>query len=151
MTLAARVAAVERFVAELKKKRGDIVDVLMWEICKNSADAAKEFDRTMDYVASSIASLKRSVGEGLGEWTSVSGTRAKVRRGPVGVNLMLAPFNYPLNEMYAMLIPSLLMGNTIVMKLPNVSERRRRFCDLGGGDGRRVVGRWATRWKFRHF
>ena len=120
MTLAERIDAVERFVAELKKSRGAIVDVLMWEICKNSADAAKEFDRTMDYVASSIASLKKSVGEGLGEWTTVSGTRAKVRRGPVGVNLMLAPFNYPLNEMYAMLIPSLLMGNVVVMKLPNI-------------------------------
>ena len=43
-----------------------------------------------------------------------------MRRGPVGVNLMLAPFNYPLNEMYAMLIPALLMGNVVVMKLPNI-------------------------------
>ena len=40
---------------------------------------------------------------------------ARVRRGPVGVVLFLAPFNYPLNEMYAMLIPALLMGNTVVM------------------------------------
>jgi len=30
------------------------------------------------------------------------------------------PFNYPLNEMYAMLIPALLMGNTVVVKLPNI-------------------------------
>ena len=40
--------------------------------------------------------------------------------GPVGVVLFLAPFNYPLNEMYAMLIPALLMGNTVVMKLPAI-------------------------------
>ena len=45
---------------------------------------------------------------------------ARVRRGPVGVVLFLAPFNYPLNEMYAMLIPALLMGNTVVMKLPTI-------------------------------
>jgi glyceraldehyde-3-phosphate dehydrogenase (NADP+) len=32
----------------------------------------------------------------------------------------IRPFNYPLNEMYAMLIPALLMGNTVVMKLPNI-------------------------------
>ena len=120
MSLAQRITAVERFVSELKSNRAEIVDVLMWEICKNSADAAKEFDRTMDYVASSIANLKESVRGSFGEWTTVSGTRAKVRRGPVGVNLMLAPFNYPLNEMYAMLIPSLLMGNVVVMKLPNI-------------------------------
>ena len=74
----------------------------------------------MDYVAASIATLKASDGEGLGQWTTASGVRAKVRRGPVGVTLMLAPFNYPLNEMYAMLIPALLMGNVVVMKLPNI-------------------------------
>jgi glyceraldehyde-3-phosphate dehydrogenase (NADP+) len=34
--------------------------------------------------------------------------------------MMLAPFNYPLNEMYAMMIPALLMGNVIVLKLPTV-------------------------------
>lgn len=43
-----------------------------------------------------------------------------MRRGPLGVMLGLAPFNYPLNEMYAMLIPALLMGNTAVLKLPSI-------------------------------
>ena len=43
-----------------------------------------------------------------------------MRRGPIGVMLGLAPFNYPLNEMYAMLIPALLMGNVAVLKLPAV-------------------------------
>merc|ERR1719287_192503 len=56
----------------------------------------------------------------LGQWTTVSGVTARVRRGPVGVVLFLAPFNYPLNEMYAMLIPALLAGNTVVMKLPTI-------------------------------
>ena len=43
-----------------------------------------------------------------------------MRRGPIGVMLGLAPFNYPLNEMYAMLIPALLMGNVAVLKLPAI-------------------------------
>lgn len=38
----------------------------------------------------------------------------------MGVMLGLAPFNYPLNEMYAMLMPALLMGNTAVLKLPAI-------------------------------
>jgi len=50
----------------------------------------------------------------------VSGVGVRVRRGPIGVMLALAPFNYPLNEMYAMLIPSLLMGNVAVLKLPAI-------------------------------
>jgi hypothetical protein len=44
-------------------------------------------------VAASIASVKASVevgGAPLAAWTEVSGVVARVRRGPVGVNLMLA-------------------------------------------------------------
>jgi glyceraldehyde-3-phosphate dehydrogenase (NADP+) len=119
MSLASRIAAMEAFVAEMGLKRDEIVNILRWEIAKTSADAAKEFDRTMDFIASTIATLKKQVEEGLGQWTTASGITAKVRRGPIGVSLMLAPFNYPLNEMYAMLIPALLMGNVVVMKLPN--------------------------------
>merc|ERR1719159_334758 len=68
-----------------------------------------------------IAALEKSDdSEQFGSWTSVSGTCGRVRRGPVGVTMMLAPFNYPLNEMYAMMIPALLMGNVIVLKLPAI-------------------------------
>jgi glyceraldehyde-3-phosphate dehydrogenase (NADP+) len=37
-----------------------------------------------------------------------------VRRGPLGV--VLCPYNYPLNETFALLIPALIMGNTVVFK-----------------------------------
>merc|ERR1719230_1636642 len=40
-------------------------------------------------------------------------------RSPVGVMLNLGPSNYPFNETYATLIPALLMGNCVVMKVPN--------------------------------
>lgn len=48
MSQADRIAAMEKFVVMLKESRAAIVDVLMWEICKTAADAAKEFDRTME-------------------------------------------------------------------------------------------------------
>ena len=44
--------------------------MLMWEICKNTGDAAKEFDRTMEYVAASINAAKEGN-------TKVSGTGAE--------------------------------------------------------------------------
>ena len=44
----------------------------------------------------------------------------KVRRGPIGVMLNLGPFNYPFNETCCTLILAILMGNSVVMKLPNV-------------------------------
>jgi glyceraldehyde-3-phosphate dehydrogenase (NADP+) len=121
MSLASRIAAVKRYVELLQGARAPIVSALMWEICKNAADAASEFDRTMKFVDSVIESLESSdENEKFGKWTTVSGVSGRVRRGPVGVTMMLAPFNYPLNEMYAMMIPALLMGNVIVLKLPTV-------------------------------
>ena len=60
MSLAERIARVEAVVADLKSVRDEIVAVLMWEICKNTGDAAKEFDRTMEYVAASVNAAKES-------------------------------------------------------------------------------------------
>jgi len=107
-------------VAELRNVRTEIINVLMWEIAKTKGDAAKEFDRTMEFVAAVIAEIKRdpTVQQGFSTWTEVLGVSARVRRGPVGVMLALAPFNYPMNEMYAMLIPALLMGNIAILKIP---------------------------------
>ena len=41
MSVEDRIAAMENFVAKLKEKRENIVNVLMWEICKTKADATK--------------------------------------------------------------------------------------------------------------
>ena len=44
-----------------------------------------------------------------------------MRRRPSCVTLTFAgPFNYPFNETYATLIPALLMGNVVIMKLPAI-------------------------------
>lgn len=47
-----------------------------------------------------------------------SGFVAQFRRCPIGVVLCVGPFNYPFNETYTTLIPALVMGNTVVMKMP---------------------------------
>lgn len=109
MSLTERIAAIEALVANLTKIRAEIVNVLMWEICKNTADAAKEFDRTMDFIALTIKELRAdpTIRMGFEQFATVSGVSCQVRRGPVGVMLGLAPFNYPLNEMCAKLPPRL--------------------------------------------
>ena len=38
--------------------------------------------------------------------------------------------NYPLNETYATLIPALLMGNVVVMKVPTVGKKTARETKL---------------------
>ena len=122
MSLAQRIAAIERFVEALRTRRSELVRILMWEICKSASDAAKEVDRTMEFIAASIEELRNdpTIGQGFAQWGETSGVGVRVRRGPIGVMLALAPFNYPLNEMYAILIPALLLGNVAVLKLPAI-------------------------------
>ena len=42
MSAQARIDAMEKFVAAVKERRSEIIDVLMWEICKNTADAVNK-------------------------------------------------------------------------------------------------------------
>ena len=93
------------------------LQVLMWEICKTSADAAKEFDRTMDYIQDTVVALQQMY-EKSKETVTTGGILGNIGRGPIGVMVCIGPFNYPFNETYCQFIPSLMMGNTVVMKIP---------------------------------
>ena len=121
MSLSDRIVAVERFLDELRSVREEMVHTLMWEIGKNRPDAESEFDRTVSFVRQCISVLRDPEGgEYNSKWESVGAVRAFIRRGPIGVILCLGPYNYPLNETYAALIPALLMGNVVLMKVPTV-------------------------------
>ena len=50
------------------------------------------------------------------------GVIGQIRRSPLGVVLCMGPYNYPLNETWTTLIPALIMGNTIVAKLPRFGQ-----------------------------
>ncbi|MGA1381318.1 MAG: aldehyde dehydrogenase family protein, partial [Schleiferiaceae bacterium] len=112
---AQRIAAVERFIASMFAVRSEVVDLLMWEIGKPEADAAKEFDRTVDYLRDTIQSVKEMDRNAV-RFGEDSGFVAQVRRVPLGVALIMGPYNYPLNETFTTLFPALLMGNTVVFK-----------------------------------
>ena len=110
-----RIKAMENFVAEMKTKRDVIVNLLMWEIGKNLNDSKKEFDRTVDYIYDTIEAYKQIDRESA-KFQKNSGINAHIRRGPLGVVLCLGPYNYPLNETFCLLIPALIMGNTVIFK-----------------------------------
>jgi len=114
-----RDAKIQELYAALIEKRAEIINVLMWEICKTKADATKEFDRTMEYIQDTLK-IYRDTNAADSKVIHSGGVAAQIKRAPVGVMLNLGPFNYPFNETYCTLIPALLMGNSVVMKLPNV-------------------------------
>ena len=110
-----RINCMENFVEKMLSKREEIVKLLMWEIGKNLNDSRKEFDRTVEYINDTIEEYKVIDRKGA-TFQNKSGVRALIRRGPLGVVLCLGPYNYPLNEPFALLIPAIIMGNTTIFK-----------------------------------
>ena len=110
-----RIKCMEKFVLKMQSKRDEVVKLLMWEIGKNLNDSEKEFDRTVDYINETIEEYKRIDRDGA-IFKNNNGVRALIRRGPLGVVLCLGPYNYPLNETFALLIPAIIMGNTAIFK-----------------------------------
>ena len=117
MSVAARIAAVEKFTRLIVARKVEIVRLLLWEIGKSAADSEKEFDRTIDYIRNTIDALK-DIDRDSSRFTIEEGIIGQIRRSPLGVVLCMGPFNYPLNETFCMLIPALIMGNTVLFKPP---------------------------------
>lgn len=114
-----RIQQILVFVEQMRKKRSEIVNLLMLEIGKNKNDSQKEFDRTIDYIIDTIEALK-DIDRVSSRFILHQGIIAQVRRSPLGVVLCMGPFNYPLNETFATLIPALIMGNSIIFKPPKL-------------------------------
>ena len=110
-----RIGCMEVFVEKMKTKREEIVKLLMWEIGKSLPDSQKEFDRTVEYIYDTIEDYKQ-MDRDAAKFQKQDGVYAHIKRGPLGVVLCLGPYNYPLNETFALLIPAIIMGNTTIFK-----------------------------------
>ena len=117
MAVAQRIACMQEFTRLMIESRSTIINLIMWEIGKSLADSEKEFDRTVEYMRATIAALKE-LDNSNSRFLVVEGTIGQIRRTPLGVVLCMGPYNYPLNETFATLIPAMIMGNTVVFKPP---------------------------------
>ncbi|MGZ3708616.1 MAG: aldehyde dehydrogenase family protein [Bdellovibrionota bacterium] len=116
-----RVAAVASFRTEMLRKRELIVRLLMWEIAKPKPDAEAEFDRTITYIDDTIEATKQ-LDRDCSRIQFAGGIMAQIRRAPLGVTLCMGPFNYPLNETFTTLIPALIVGNPVLVKIPRYGQ-----------------------------
>jgi glyceraldehyde-3-phosphate dehydrogenase (NADP+) len=119
LAVGARIACVEDFARRMQGRRAEVVRLIQWEIGKSAPDAAREFDRTVAYIADTVAALK-ALDRRSARYEIVEGVIGMIRRSPLGVTLCMGPFNYPLNETYATLIPALIMGNPVIFKPPKL-------------------------------
>ncbi|MFP4664915.1 MAG: NADP-dependent glyceraldehyde-3-phosphate dehydrogenase [Bacteroidales bacterium] len=114
-----RTEIMGNFMVRMAEKRDEVVKILMWEIGKSLKDSEKEFDRTLQYIRDTIDTYK-DLDRDTSRLRLEEGIIAQIRRAPLGVVLCMGPYNYPLNETFATLIPALIMGNTVIFKPPKV-------------------------------
>lgn len=112
-----RIERVLDFAYRMKQKKQEVVKILMWEIGKSYQDSGREFDRTLQYIQDTVDALK-NLDRASSRFAIEQGIIGQIRRAPLGVALCMGPFNYPLNETFTILIPALIMGNTVVFKPP---------------------------------
>jgi glyceraldehyde-3-phosphate dehydrogenase (NADP+) len=117
MVVSDRIACMQDFTKQMVARRAEVVDLIMWEIGKSLTDSQKEFDRTVEYIRATIDALKE-LDNTNSRFLVVEKTIGQIRRTPLGVVLCMGPYNYPLNETFATLIPALIMGNTLLFKPP---------------------------------
>jgi glyceraldehyde-3-phosphate dehydrogenase (NADP+) len=117
MSISERIAHIQDFVCLMKARKQEVVRLLMWEIGKSWGDSEKEFDRTVAYIEDTVDALK-DLDRVSSRFTIEQGIIGQIRRAPLGVVLCMGPFNYPLNETFTLLIPALIMGNTVIFKPP---------------------------------
>lgn len=117
MSVEDRIKCMQKFVYLMIGQRDLVIKLLMWEIGKSLPDSTKEFDRTVEYINATIDALK-DLDRQSSRFEEAEGVLAQIRRSSLGVVLSMGPFNYPLNEIFTTLIPALIMGNTILFKLP---------------------------------
>lgn len=117
MTIENRIKYINSFVQKMQEKREEIVNFLMWSIAKNLKDSQKEFDRTIEYINQTIEAIK-NLDHKSSTFQKSEEIIAQVRQAPLGVVLCMGPSNYPINESFCLLIPALLMGNTVIFRPP---------------------------------
>lgn len=117
MPVSRRIEHVEEFARRMKDVEEEVVKLIMWEIGKSLEDSQREFTRTIRYINDTVDALK-DLDRVCSRFVIQEGIIAQIRRAPLGVVLCMGPFNYPLNETFATLIPALVMGNAVVLKPP---------------------------------
>ena len=114
--LVERLPCLDRLIEALEDCGDTLTRLLMWEIGKSLDECWMEFDRTLrDLQKLRVAAHERDLNGS--RLVTDEGVLAQIRRAPLGVVLCLGPYTFPLNETFVMLLPALLAGNSVILKL----------------------------------
>ena len=108
-----RIKLMEKWALLIENNKEDIAKIMVAEIAKSLKSSISEIERTIEYIHATIIEYKKMKTEHLKFGSS---KEADIYLKPLGVILVISPFNYPINLSMTKIAPSLLTGNTIVFK-----------------------------------
>jgi aldehyde dehydrogenase (NAD+) len=110
-TLKDRVSLMERFLDEYKKRYDDVAQAISTEMGA-PIDMSHEIqtETVIGHTEVTIEEIKSMSME------EDSGPHAKLIREPIGVCVLITPWNWPVNQVVCKVVPALLAGCTVVLK-----------------------------------
>ena len=117
-TIDARIAVARRYAEILQQRKDEIASLITSETGKLSSESEGEVSASIAKVKWSIQAIAdRRSEKVLNEDGNSSGhPLRRIRYSPLGVTLVLGPFNFPLHLPGGQIIPALLAGNSVVFK-----------------------------------
>jgi acyl-CoA reductase-like NAD-dependent aldehyde dehydrogenase len=112
--LAQRVAVVNRFIDAFVAKKDAIAEEISWQMGRPLAQSPGEvrgFEERARYMAGIAEEALADIDAGPKE-----NFRRFIRREPLGVVLVLAPWNYPYLTSVNAVVPAILAGNAVILK-----------------------------------
>lgn len=119
LTPSMRIKKIKEFAEIFILEKEFLATLMAYEIGKSYKDALKEIERTYENIYETIAVYEKefinpTIIDELDH--GVKGKTGYFYHEPIGVVLAVAPFNYPINLGLSKIIPTLLVGNTVVFK-----------------------------------
>lgn len=114
-----RIKKVKEFADLFIKDKEHLARIMVLEIGKSYKDAIAEIERSYEYILETIQVYRTQfINPTIMDETihKVHGKVGKFYNVPIGVVLAISPFNYPVNLSIAKIIPTILVGNTVVFK-----------------------------------
>lgn len=102
-----RIAAVGHVLQSLQVRRDEIIRIILWDACKTLKEANEEFSQAMQFAESVLQEYQSSIPQ-------------KTRTSPVGVVLCWGAEANSFVDTYRILIPALVTGNVLIVKVPCV-------------------------------
>lgn len=136
-----RIELIKKMASYLIEEKEFLANLITLEVGKSYKESLSEVERSYQYILDTIDYFEKHIDKPIIINESSHGIKNKIGkfyRVPIGVVLAISPFNYPINLSISKIIPSLIVGNTVVFKPATygslVCSQLARYFDKSGFD-----------------